>query len=473
MIRRADRARALEISDAGIRWAGPTDPEPDAPIVACELPPLDHAVLSSMPIPSTLLRELAARLPIESTDPRWRRTARRPTERGVTRIGAVVIDPREDRAQVGIEVEHDFLALDGTYGGSTGQLSEVAIRVGDGVIATFVRCDLARGGTRWSRSIAERNATILLIDCRLPDVEWNLGDHCHLVILGGQIGNELSIHTAPTATVTVEGLVHRRVSRLSRISNAPRGIPFDVDGETYGWETDDRSGSSIYTGNDRGARFVHLTHQTRPTISFELPDRRSTTFGWWRSTLVTEQMVERAIRIAGRTGTTRLSADEVEEAFDGHGHTLPEVLVAARAMLDGLRRPEPDNTGEAFVRCLLEIGCRERTPETQIAVDDWVASSADDLRAARPALQHWCDCHVGNILHTRSAAEFLLEMCARMTVELGLDLQRLDRGVAPYRNRPSPRSIGVPAAHDWMGTLPPGTPVEAEEDDDDLPAQMR
>lgn len=444
-------------------------------MVECELPVrLDADEIADlatwMPIPSTLLRELAARVPFTGSDPRWNRAhqplRRRPTERGVTRIGSQVTNPRDDRPEIGIEVDRDFLALDGRYGGSTGQASETALFVGDGAIATFVRCDLTVGR---GSSIAKRDATIVLVDCILPELEWDLGINCHLVILGGQLQGQLRIHTAPTATVTVEGLIERRVSSVSLISNAPRGIPIVVDGETYGWEKDDSTGSSYYTGRDRSVHYEHLTHASRPTISFEVPDRRSTVSGWWRESLVTERIAARAVQIAVRRGATLLTPNEVEEAFEGHGLSLQDELVAARAALDGLTRPEPDNTCQVFVRCMLAIGCTERTPEAQLAIDDWVASYADDLRAARDDLQRLCDEHVWNILQTRSAIEFLREICARMNVELDLDLERLDRGVARYRNN-GRRPVGIPPSHDWFGMRE--TPTD-DDDDDDVPGPYR
>jgi hypothetical protein len=456
-IRRASESRALEVTPTRIVWAGRTDPDPDAPIVECELAvPVDPA---RMPVPSTLLGELVAQV-----------RARRPTERGVTRIGAAVINPRDDWPEIGIEVDQDFLALDGTYGGSTGQLSEVALRVGAGAIATFVRCDLRTG---CGGSIAARDATILLIDCRLPAVEWELGSHCHLVILGGEIPGQLRVLTTPTATVTVDGLLERRVSNVSLITNAPHGIPIVVDGVTYGWERDDLSGGVRYTRGDSRAGYIHITSEGRKTISFELPDRRITLPRWWRRFDVTPPVIERAVRIAARTGATLLNADEVEEAFAGHGHTLQEELIAARAALDGLTRPDPHNTREVFIHSLVAIGCADQTAEARTAIDDWVASHADALRSARAGLQELSDERrdFENIFTKRSAIAFLLELCARMNVDLEIDTRLADERIAPYGPRVRNLPLGIPASHTWWGTLdpPPQPPVP----DDDLPGPMR
>jgi hypothetical protein len=108
---------------------------------------------------------------------------RRPTERGVTRLGWRVINPRDDWPEVGIEIRHgNALLLDGTYGGSTGLASEVAIRVTDGAIATFARCTLHPPG---DGAVVQRGSTVFAIHCRLPSTptRWTLGRDCHFVAI--------------------------------------------------------------------------------------------------------------------------------------------------------------------------------------------------------------------------------------------------------------------------------------------------
>jgi hypothetical protein len=108
---------------------------------------------------------------------------RRPTERGVTRVGWQVIHPRDDWPEVGVEIRHGHaLLLDGTYGGSTGHSSEVAIRVTDGAIATFARCTLHPPG---DGAVVQRGSTVFAIHCRLPSSPtcWTLGRDCHFVAI--------------------------------------------------------------------------------------------------------------------------------------------------------------------------------------------------------------------------------------------------------------------------------------------------
>lgn len=121
---------------------------------------------------------------------------RRPTERGVTQIRPPVTNPRDDRPEVGLEIRHtDALVFDGTYGGSPGPQGEAAVRVCDGAIATFVRCDLTRG----DGLVVQRGATVFAIQCKLAPA-WALGRDCHLVAIECTVGE----HTGRTFVVTGE-----------------------------------------------------------------------------------------------------------------------------------------------------------------------------------------------------------------------------------------------------------------------------
>jgi hypothetical protein len=134
--------------------------------------------------------------------------ARRPTERDVKNVGYETTNPRDDWATIGIEITNaNFLALRGTYGGSTGVCSDVPLRVGDGAIATFVDCDLTTGS---GGEVVQRAATVIAIRCKLPGGDiWQLGRACHLVLIDcTYAGTEpLKIFRAPTtgATVTCAG----------------------------------------------------------------------------------------------------------------------------------------------------------------------------------------------------------------------------------------------------------------------------
>jgi hypothetical protein len=392
---------------------------------------------------------------------------RLPTERGARRVGAQVINPRDDWPEVGIEVHADFLALEGTYGGSTGQASEVALRVGDGAIATFVRCDLTIGR---DGSIAERGSTVFLIDCKLPDRTWSIGSACHLVILGGQVAGRLHIDAAPTATVTVDGLLARRAGNVWLVTSIAMGTRVEVGGVTYAWERDDRSGPIGYRSGGTIGSYIHITGDDGTSISFEPPNAGVQSPGWWRGTgHASPDVIERALEIVARRGSPpphMLTSDEVAEAFDG-GRTVQDSLAAARAALDGLTRPEGTDTRAGFIRCLLAAGCREAESDRE-AIADWVASHADALVAARAGLQLL----VGELrafesrLGTRSAIAFLIDMCARMNVELGLDTSTEDAALAHYRLK-GPRPWGIPASHWWWGNEPePATPTSSGDDEE-------
>lgn len=380
-----------------------------------------------------------------------------PTQRATKRIGAAVVNPRDDRPEVGLEVHADFLALDGTYGGSLGQMSEVPIRVGDGAIATFVRCDLTIGR---DGSIAERASTVFLIDCKLPGGEWSIGSGCHLAILGGTIAGRLRIRAAPTASVTVDGVIARRAGNVWILTSTPMGIPLEVGGVTYTWE------------RDPGSNFTYVTGGDGTSISFEPRHVGVRESGWWRGAGdVTPDVIERALRIVARRGSPpphTLTSDEVVEAFDG-GDTVQDALTAARAALDGLPRPDGSETGEAFVRCVLAAGCRDTVSnnEAKEVLADWVASHADALVAARPGLQLLIDeVRTVSRLNKRSAVAFLLEMCARVNVDLGLDTSREDESLAHYQLK-GPTPWGIPASHWWWGREPDDRPTDPTTDDDE------
>ena len=122
---------------------------------------------------------------------------RRPTERGGRQVRYPVTNPRDDRPEVGIEIRHtNALLLDGTYGGSpAGNYGgEAAVRVSDGAIATFVRCDLT-GGV--GGCVVQRGATVFAIQCKLA-AAWNLARDCHLVAIDCTIGEE----TAQTLVIS-------------------------------------------------------------------------------------------------------------------------------------------------------------------------------------------------------------------------------------------------------------------------------
>jgi hypothetical protein len=121
---------------------------------------------------------------------------RRATERGVTRLGYVTHNPRDDWPEIGIEIAQcHALLIDGTYGGSTGVSPGLAVQVTDGAIATFVGCNLTQSV---DGEVVQRGATVFAIGCQLPvGMRWTLGRDCHFVAI--------DCSNAPGQTVIASG----------------------------------------------------------------------------------------------------------------------------------------------------------------------------------------------------------------------------------------------------------------------------
>lgn len=391
---------------------------------------------------------------------------RRPTERGANHVGTELSgDPRDFRPQVGLEVHSDFLAIESTYGGSpgSGYAGEVPVRVGDGAIATFVRCDLRTGG---DGPVAQRASTLFLIDCQLPPGTWTLGDACHLVILGGTPAGMLTIHAAPTATVTVDGPIARRAGNVWILTSIPYGTPFDVDGTTYHWEIDERSGSRT---RGKQVNYIHVTSADGSSVSFAIPDGNYNEPGWWHGYLLPYGSIERwpaaaerAVRLATRTGSRRLrmlTVDETLEILDRSPRPLPDELAAAAALIPTL---DDRDARETFVRHILAVATHDAS-----ALDAWVTTHADALRAARPGLQALLDDvgYRGPSLHMRSAMQFLADACVRSGIDLALDTAKADREVQRFA-REGPPAWGIPASHSWWSKPKPPPAPEPEDPSD-------
>ncbi len=369
---------------------------------------------------------------------------RRPTERGVTHVGHKIVNPREDWPEIGIEVHADFLALDGIYCGTPS--SAVPLVVGDAAIATFVRCNLSGGG---GGAIAQRAATVILIDCVLSSGPWEIGDACHLVIVGGTVGI-LRIHAAPTATVTIEGLIARRADNVWIVSSIPYGTPVEIDGTTYWWEKDDESNSVTYKSRGKYVKYIHITSSDFASITFEIPDGDMAQPGWWhREGQMTPEVVARAVAIATRTGSRRLrqlNVDETLEAFERLDRTIEDELACVRATLATLNDYEQR---AVFVRCMLAVGCQD-TPANRDVVDCWIAVHADRLRAARAGFQLVLDNDRTreNPLSVRSAMAFLVDALRRSAIETGLDTAKADAETLRFAGD-GPLPWGIPATHSW------------------------
>lgn len=125
--------------------------------------------------------------------------------------------------------------------------------------------------------------------------------------------------------------------------------------------------------------------------------------------------------------------------LDGYLDDLDHQLRSATAGLA--------STGDTFELALVAIGCTCGTSPTgaaKIAIDDWIASHANELVHLQPILERDRPNH-----HVRrSAFEFLEELCRGLDVPLGLDYTTIDQlltKLGPAEARP----WGIPVSHGW------------------------
>ena len=143
---------------------------------------------------------------------------------------------------------------------------------------------------------------------------------------------------------------------------------------------------------------------------------------WWRSSELTEEVVARAVDIAKRTGVRWLEGPDLLAAYDGPPRTLQDELDAATTLA---------------IEPLLAIGCTA-APD-RAAIDDWIASRADKLDAKHLLVADH---------RARSALAFLTDFCARVNVDLGVDVSAVDAKLKE-QPREDVRPWGVPASHWW------------------------
>ncbi len=106
---------------------------------------------------------------------------RMPMAEGVTETRFHTTNPRDDWPVPGVDVQGaTFLAVGCTYRGTTGVSSDVAARVRNGAVATFVGCTLGGDGGGVE---AEQGSTVVLKDCDIGPGAVKLGAGCHLVML--------------------------------------------------------------------------------------------------------------------------------------------------------------------------------------------------------------------------------------------------------------------------------------------------
>lgn len=106
---------------------------------------------------------------------------RMPMAKGVTETRFHTTNPRDEWPVPGVEVQGaTFLAVGCTYRGTTGVSSDVAVRVRNGAVATFVGCTLGGDGGGVE---AEQGSSVVLKDCDIGPGAVKLGAGCHLVML--------------------------------------------------------------------------------------------------------------------------------------------------------------------------------------------------------------------------------------------------------------------------------------------------
>jgi hypothetical protein len=208
-----------------------------------------------------------------------------------------------------------------------------------------------------------------------------------------------------------------------------------VDGVVYRWVIkywdDPDAGSLSFSkrGVDNSHYFVEIHSDGRAPISFDFPERSRFNEAWWRAAYradVTADDIVRAVRIAGRKSTDRLSGDDLDEAL-GWPLDVPGVVTGAITTL-ARRELESD---ELLVRCLLDLGYTtpRATLEVRLVVRDWIASLAAELIAARPRLQALLEKEDSLRFMRRSAFQFLIELCTRYEVYLGLNTTAVDSAI--------------------------------------------
>lgn len=236
---------------------------------------------------------------------------------------------------------------------------------------------------------------------------------------------------------------------------------FVADGVTYRWRIEEDWRAESLSFSHRGGRYpdhVHVVGDDGRTLSFAAPLRDELGRDWWIRRYVTPEGVERAVRIASRGGAWRssLDANEVIEAIDGCVRTIETELLRASEGLAAMGRAEPIRACvlPPLLDAMIAIGCADGSATTgsaRVAIDDWVASHADELLAVRESLQRVLDHESFHHGVARSAFAFLIDMCGRVNVDLDLDTSRIDEKLKSLK--PNPRPYGVPVEHWWFRNI--------------------
>ena len=225
-----------------------------------------------------------------------------------------------------------------------------------------------------------------------------------------------------------------------------------VDGATFTWaiEEDDFDYMAMSNRGLSGEDIVKVRGERGSSISLRIPRGRLDAPGWWRGDpSVTGLVVIRAIEIAARRGSypCTLEGDELDEAF-AEPRVLQAELDEAAAALAVMARTDEHVADETFIRCMLAIGCTDTTDDERArAIDDWVASHADVLNAARLQRVMHMSGTDDFMYRRRSALAFATELCARVNVDLGLDTASYDARIATGASMRPP--WGIPPTHWW------------------------
>lgn len=217
-----------------------------------------------------------------------------------------------------------------------------------------------------------------------------------------------------------------------------------VDGVVYRWKVEqsphDGSPSFLHRG------IVTITGDDGITITFVVPlDRRTR---WWLgSHQMSAAVAVRAVEIARRSPEVKHHELSSAVVFPEPPRTRQDELDDLSAALAGKKGFDDGQNAAVIARCLLAIGCTTDADDREAwaAIDDWIASHANELVAARSRLlQRLLDGSYAN----RSAIQFLLEMCARVELDLGLDTRATDAVLDTLEKTGiPPRSI--PLSHWW------------------------
>ncbi len=216
-------------------------------------------------------------------------------------------------------------------------------------------------------------------------------------------------------------------------------------GYNYWYDEDPRDFSASFSHRGGSSTTsIRITRDDGIKAAFYPTSNEFEVWGWWGVRHGDGSMAgicKRAVQIAVRNGSQDywIKDDERCEVYAGPAIPLAEELPVAAAAFAA--------ADYHLVVAMLAVGCKARDVDREI-LDDWVASHANEI-AASP-LVSWLDEPALSDLDaykTRSAFQFLVELCGRVNVDLGLDTKAWDKQLED--RKPHTRPWGVPADHWW------------------------